>query len=261
MATKEHGEFAQATDLIDVLPPGLHEAVISGVDETVTHRELVSGDYLFTPEVRTLDAIRALGGNNPEDELRFAAAARVSEINKGLYRTFAGFPMIRMGASEQSAAALRALHPNRLRFQMFADSNPLMKPVADLAEQVRANRRLAKADNPFLAFERMASDWIAGGLEAWGKARDSFAEEMFLNLYGAPWLHAAIGLAGDDPRTRGRHIARDLAREAVAKQMADISGAADRERRAAGANICRAMRWPGAPGVCRAETTPLSHRS
>ncbi len=28
------------------------------------------------------------------------------------------------------------------------------------------------------------------------------------------------GLAGDDPRTRGRRIARDLAREAVAKQMA-----------------------------------------
>ena len=35
VATKEHGEFAQAMDLIDVMPPGLYEAVITGVDETV----------------------------------------------------------------------------------------------------------------------------------------------------------------------------------------------------------------------------------
>ena len=194
VATKEHGEFAQAMDLIDVMPPGLYEAVITGVDETTENRELVGGDYLFTLEKRTLDAIRALGGNSPEDELRFAAAARVSEINKGLYRTFIG-PMVSMAATEQSAAALRGLHPNRLRFQMFADDNPLMAPVAAWAEQVRANRRPVGADNPFLAVERMMSDWIAGGLEAWGKARDSVVEEIFLNIYGAPWLQAVIGLA------------------------------------------------------------------
>src|SRR4051812_37934181 len=219
VATKEHGEFAQAMDLIDVMPPGLYEAVISGIDETMNHRELVRGDYLFTLEARTLDAIRGLGGNSSEDELRFAAAARVSEINKGLYRNFAA-PAVGMMASEQSAAALRDMHPNRLRFQMFADSNPLMTPVASWAEQVRANRRPVGADNPFLAVERMMSDWIAGGLEAWGKARDSVMEDVFLNLYGAPWLQAMIGLAGDDPQMRGRRIARDLAREAVAKQMA-----------------------------------------
>src|SRR3954454_14984193 len=218
VATKEHGEFAQAMDLIDVMPPGLYEAVITGIDGTVDHRELVRGDYLFTLEKRTLDAIRGLGGNSPEDESRFAAAARVSEINKSLYRTFTA-PVVGMAATEQSAAALREMHPNRLRFQMFADSNPLITPVASWAEQVRANRRPVGADNPFLAVERMMSDWIAGGLEAWGKARDSIAEETFLQLYGAPWLQAAIGLAGDDPQTRGRRFARDLAREAVAKQM------------------------------------------
>jgi Protein of unknown function (DUF3141) len=39
-------------------------------------------------EERTLDDIRALGGNDAEDERRFAAAAKVSEINLALYRTF-----------------------------------------------------------------------------------------------------------------------------------------------------------------------------
>ena len=48
VATKEHGEFAQAMDLIDVMPPGLYEAVITGIDETVDNPELVRGDYLFT---------------------------------------------------------------------------------------------------------------------------------------------------------------------------------------------------------------------
>ena len=39
-------------------------------------------------EARTLDDIRALGGNDADDERRFATAARVSEINLALYRTF-----------------------------------------------------------------------------------------------------------------------------------------------------------------------------
>ena len=33
VATKEHGEFTQCMDLIDLMPPGLYEAVITGVDE------------------------------------------------------------------------------------------------------------------------------------------------------------------------------------------------------------------------------------
>ena len=48
----------------------------------------MDGKYLFRLEARTLDDIRALGGNAAEDDTRFAAVARVSEINLGLYRTF-----------------------------------------------------------------------------------------------------------------------------------------------------------------------------
>jgi hypothetical protein len=39
-------------------------------------------------EVRGLDDIRALGGNTLADERMFEAAARLSEINLALYRTF-----------------------------------------------------------------------------------------------------------------------------------------------------------------------------
>jgi hypothetical protein len=40
-------------------------------------------------EERTLDDIRALGGNDVADDRCFAAAAKLSEINLALYRTYA----------------------------------------------------------------------------------------------------------------------------------------------------------------------------
>jgi pimeloyl-ACP methyl ester carboxylesterase len=218
VATKEHGEFAQSMDMIDLMPPGLYEAVITGLDESVENPQLVEGKYLFTLETRTLDHIRALGGNSPEDDLRFATAARVSEINQGLYRTLLS-PAVRAVVTEQSAELLRRMHPNRVRFEMFGDNNPFMRQVAVLAEAVRADRRPVGTDNPFLAVERMVSGMIADGLEAWGKARDAIHEEIFLNTYASPWLQALAGLRADGASLR-RRIERDLAREAVARQTA-----------------------------------------
>ena len=100
MATKEHGEFVSCMDMIDVLPPGLYEAVITEVDEDTVNPDLVHGKYLFRLEARTLDDIRALGGNDAEDDLRFATVARVSEINHGLYQTLVA-PAVR-GAGDRA---------------------------------------------------------------------------------------------------------------------------------------------------------------
>ena len=53
VAKKEHDEFASNIDLIDVLPPGLYEAVItpkeaaSSIDD-----DLVGGDYLVRFEAK-----------------------------------------------------------------------------------------------------------------------------------------------------------------------------------------------------------------
>ena len=76
---------------------------------------------------------------------------------------------------------------------------------------MRANRRPVSADNPFLAFEHLASNINANGLEAWGKARDAMSEQIFLNTYGAPWLQAMMGLRPDQA-TANRRVERDLAR-------------------------------------------------
>ena len=218
IATKEHGEFAQSMDMIDLMPPGLYEAVISGMDENVENPQLVQGGYLFSLETRTLDDIRQLGGNSREDDLAFAAAARVSEITQGAYSTLMR-PAVRAMVTETSAELMRSSHPNRLRFGMFADQNPFMRPVADWAETVRGNRRPASPDNPFLAFERMASDIITNGLEMWGQARDAVTEAFFFNTYGSPIVQAMVGLHADAASV-SRHIGRDVAREAAAKQAA-----------------------------------------
>jgi hypothetical protein len=217
VATKEHGELALAMDMIDLMPPGLYEAVITGIDENVENPELVRGNYLFSLETRTLGDIRAFGGNSPDDDLAFATVSRVSEINQGLYSSLMR-PAVRSAVTETSADLMRHSHPNRLRFEMFADENPLMRPVADWAEKVRENRRPVSPDNPLLAFERMVSEMITGGLEMWGKARDTVTEAFFFNTYGSPMLQAMVGLRSEGAAV-GRRMARDLAREAYAKQV------------------------------------------
>ena len=218
VATKEHEEFALSMDMIDLMPPGLYEAVIAGVDESVANPELVQGGYLFSLETRTLDDIRKLGGNSPEDDVAFATVARVSEITQGVYGTLMR-PAVRAMATETSAELMRHSHPNRLRFEMFADENPLMRPVADWAEAVRGNRRPVSPDNPFLAFEHMMSEMITSGLEMWGKARDAATEAFFFHTYGSPILQAMVGLRADETSV-SRRIGRDVTREAAAKDAA-----------------------------------------
>jgi Protein of unknown function (DUF3141) len=218
VATKEHEQFALCMDMIDLMPPGLYEAVITGIDESVENPQLVQGGYLFSLETRTLDDIRKLGGNSPEDDLAFATAARVSEVTQGVYSTLMR-PAVRATVTEASAELMRHSHPNRLRFEMFADENPFMRPVANWSETVRGNRRPASPDNPFLAFERMMSDMIASGLEIWGKARDAATEAFFFNTYSSPIVQAMVGLRADEISV-SRRIGRDVAREAAAQQAA-----------------------------------------
>jgi pimeloyl-ACP methyl ester carboxylesterase len=218
VATKEHEQFALSMDMIDAMPPGLYEAVITGVDGNIENPQLVQGGYLFTLETRTLDELRKLGQNSPEDDRAFATAARVSEIAQGVYST-AMRPAVRAMVSETSAEFMRRAHPNRFRFEMFADENPFMRPVADWAKTVRENRRPVSPNNPFLVFEHMTSDMIASGLELWGKARDAAAEAFFFNAYNSPVLQALVGLRADETSVN-RRIGRDVAREAAAKQAA-----------------------------------------
>ena len=162
VARKEHDEFASNIDLIDVLPPGLYEAVLTPKGEAVDNPDLVTGEWVMRCEARTLDDIRALGGNDLEDERRFAAAARVSEINLALYRAFAAAG----GARAGHAADGRGDAPDAPAAAPLRDVRPA-QPVAGLGrDRGRARARApaaAAADNPFVAVQEQVSQQIVDG--------------------------------------------------------------------------------------------------
>ena len=113
VGAKEDEEFVQLMDVIDCLPPGLFEMVISPRPANVPAAGFVTGDWIARFEARSLDDIRALGRNSPEDDRAFAAVARLSELNLSLYRTFmqpfvralANQPMADLAQSPESAQA------------------------------------------------------------------------------------------------------------------------------------------------------------
>ena len=140
VAKKEHSEFSSNIDLIDLLPPGLYEATFERKSGDTASPDLTSGEWIMRCEKRTLDDIRAMGGNSPEDERRFATAARVSEINLALYRAFVQ-PMVKAIFTPQVADMMKRWDTGRLQYEAFTDVNPLMSQLAKAADQVRENRK------------------------------------------------------------------------------------------------------------------------
>jgi Protein of unknown function (DUF3141) len=221
VAKKEHGELSSNIDLIDTLPPGLYEAVFETKSEDTVNPDLATGNWVMRCEMRTLDDIRALGGNDAADERCFATAARVSETNLALYRTFAQ-PMVRACVNSPLAQWMQQLHPLRLQYEFFSNANPMMAPLATTAEQVRKNRRPVATDNPFVAMQENASRQIVAAFDAWRQASETIAERCFFAVYGSPALQAAAGIdsAGRAPlRKAGKQPLHD---QLVQKRIAEL---------------------------------------
>jgi Protein of unknown function (DUF3141) len=193
VAKKEHSEFSSNIDLIDVLPPGLYEATFEAKSDDTANPELASGKWIMRCERRTLDDIRAMGGNSLEDERRFATAARVSEINLANYRKFVQ-PWVKAMATPKMAELMQKWHPLRVQYEVLAGQNPLTKAIETTAEKVRENRKAAASDNPFLALQDTISKSIVGALDQWRDAQEALSERFFLSVYGSPALQAAVGI-------------------------------------------------------------------
>jgi hypothetical protein len=194
VAKKEHNEFASNMDMIDVLPPGLYEAVLEEA-EGVPGQELAGGDWLVGFETRDMRDLARHGGTGAEDERRFAAARRVSEANLALYRTLAQ-PVLRAVATPPVAAALAQLHPARLSYTLFSDRNPWMAWVRMGAGMVRAHRQPVAPGNPGRVAEKAVSDAIEQALAAYGRHRDAAIERLFQAIYDSPVTQALTGVAG-----------------------------------------------------------------
>ncbi len=244
VARKQYDKFANNIELLDVLPPGLYEAVFEHKTHDTAHPDLVTGEWVMRCHERTLDDLRALGGNDAADERRFATAARVSDINLGLYRTFVQ-PMVRAFVSASTADFLRQLHPLRLQYALFSDTNPFMTRLGAIAEAVRKNRHPVSPANPLLKLQKTFSDGIVSGLDAWRKLSETVAEQTFLAIFGSPALQAAVGI---DPA--GTRPLRRAGRTPLHDQMVESRISELRSRIATGSvteGAVRALIYAGKP--------------
>ncbi|WP_204377988.1 DUF3141 domain-containing protein [Chromobacterium sphagni] len=196
VGAEQDQEFVQLMDVIDCLPPGLYEMAISARNADLVPGGFDTGNCFARFEARTLDDIRALGRNSPEDDRAFAAVARLSEWNLAVYRILAQ-PWVRALVSQPAADLAGILNPLRLSYAIFADGNPWMSGVPALAAEAEAARQPAAADNPFLALQAKVSDQITAALEAYRVARDDWVEQAFFAFYGSPLVQALLGLDAD----------------------------------------------------------------
>jgi pimeloyl-ACP methyl ester carboxylesterase len=183
IARKEHSEVASTLKTIEALAPGLYEMRIEDVTEKDGRKHFTVG---FAE--RTLDDIRALD-DTVADERPFAAVARAAEVQAQVYDT-AIRPLVRALVTETGAEMTRALHPQRLTRALASSRNPLMQPVAVLAEKVRDDRQKAAPANPFLAAEALWVQTTEQMIDFWRDSRDMMFELAFHSLWGSPWARA-----------------------------------------------------------------------
>jgi pimeloyl-ACP methyl ester carboxylesterase len=197
VAAKNHAEFINNMELIEAMPPGLYEIMITEKPSTEALRQEEAADFNLSIEARGLDDIRALGCNSLEDEREFAAAARVSELNNAFYQTFLQ-PWIKMMSGPQVARAALDLNPLRLGYSLLSDRNPMLRAVAPLANDARAKRVPASTDNPFIAMQQQVSKTMVDALNLFRDLRDDLVERTFHVVYGSPIVQAACGISQND---------------------------------------------------------------
>ncbi|MCP3401738.1 DUF3141 domain-containing protein [Bradyrhizobium sp. CCGB20] len=220
VAKKEHAEFSSNIDLIDVLPPGLYEATFEAKGADTANAELAVGQWVMRCEARTLDDIRAMGGNSPEDERRFATAKRVSELNLAAYQKYVQ-PWIKRMVTPQMAELARNMHPLRLQYEAFSEKNPIMSAVSSVVERVEENRKPVSKDNPFLAFQELMSKQIVHALDSWRDSQEALSEAIFLNVYGSPALQVAVGIDPKSEPSRRREMSPEH-RAMLEKRIAEL---------------------------------------
>jgi hypothetical protein len=193
VARKETANIVDVLDLIDIAPPGLYELVLTQTPAGSKASERIGDGHLVRLEARTFDDLRALDADARDDERAFRVVKRVSEINEGLYETYAG-PLVRALTNEQTAEALRQTQPSRLQRWLYSERNPAMRQVMALAELVRMQRNEIEEDNPYRVLEQSGARWIEQSLDAYRDARDRWSEVLFYSIYDNPVTEAMVGL-------------------------------------------------------------------
>jgi pimeloyl-ACP methyl ester carboxylesterase len=216
---KEHREFEANIDFLDSLPAGLYQAELVEKGPETLDPDLAFGDYMLRLSTRGLNDVRQIVAPDSESDRRFAAVARISEINCSLYQTFVQ-PWIRAAVTPQTAELMQRLHPLRASYLLSSDQSPWAGRVASEARRARENRQPAAVDNPFLRVQEAISRAVEMSLDQWRDWRDNACEQAFNAIYGSPWVQAWAGMnarstteprehPGDTPEHRAFLAAED----------------------------------------------------
>jgi hypothetical protein len=182
--------------------------------------------------------------NDEEDDRKFAAVARLSEINLGLYRTFMQ-PLVRAWANEGLAKSMRQFHPLRLQYEMFSHANPFMRGLQSWVEEVKNNRQPVSKDNVFWQMQERFADLMETSLDSYRDMRDHTSEALFDAFYGSPFVQALLGLKSSDESPRAKP-GKDAQHKAfVAQRMEELrSGIAEGGPREAAIRALLYVRMP-----------------
>ena len=195
VAVKEHDRIVNTLDMIEALAPGLYEMRI---EQQIG--EGIDAHFDVACQERSVAALRALDdGDN--DETPFALVDRLSRLGVDTYELTTR-PLVQALVTPGSAEAMTQMHLMRLRRRILSDSNPMMPPVAKLAEQVRGTRKPAAKDNPFLQTEHLLASMVEQSLNFWSDLRSAQQELSFYPLYSNPFLRQlAKGRGADNQAT------------------------------------------------------------
>ncbi len=217
----EDEEFVQLIDVIDCLAPGLYEMVMTPKHDGPVEKPTLK-DYEVKFETRTLDDIRALGRNSPDDDHAFEAVKHFSDLGLSLYKQF-WQPYVRALATPAMAELARKLHPLRLSYTMFTSQNPFMQHVAKTAQDVRKARQPVSASNPYWQMQEAYSKQLEDAMNAYSQARDTMAEQMFFAVFGSPVVQSWLSVNRDEP---ARHLPPTSYEQVVAQEKAKQAVAA-----------------------------------
>jgi len=213
VAKKEHNQIISNFDMIDFLPPGLYEMVIDG--------DIKSGKFKTDFVPRTFNDIAAYD-DGTADETDFSVVAKVSDANDNLYQ-LAVRPWVKLWSTELGAEIIRYLHPLRTQRYLFADINPLMRPLKNIASITRQNRKPAAADNPFTAIEKEFAAYIDSVLDIYRDYRDLNQEKLFKQIYSSEWLRRLFPPAEAEASTEEQEERADYDKRIQAMEQGGIA--------------------------------------
>ena len=147
VAQKEHSEMTTTLETIQSLAPGLYEMKIEKYEGALENRR-----FVVSLHERSLEDIRKLD-DGVDDEQPFAAVARASEMQAQAYdmflRPFVKSRRYALHGRDEPRAASQAGGT----CDLCVAQPDVQAGSDDAAENVRAARKPAAADNPFLAAE------------------------------------------------------------------------------------------------------------